>query len=227
MTANVKQKKQRNRKRPRSSANDKIGIILDLVSSEIFALKRNVSGPFSTHVSTDIANNSAAPQNADKNPLQPAEMTRLGCKTCANVADKLEHCKIAIIKIDALTHSALGHLHAANFGGKPRYDWARPLAINLANDHHRQHGKFPTMPFLHKEFCITLFRENPQLYIDKAGQGMSQSELEQLRRTPHWIQWRNKKIKPVSEKWVSNLLTYLKDRFRWEGSLYEPSRQDT
>jgi len=227
VTANVKQKKQRNRKRPRSSANDKIGIILDLISSEIFTLKRNVSGPSSPHVSTELENNSAALVDADKDSQQPVEMTQLSCKNCANAADKLEQYQLAIMEIDALTRSALGHFRAADLGGKPRYDWARPMAINLANDHYRKHGRFPTMRFLHEEFCIALFRENPQLYIDKAGQGISQSDLEQLRRTPHWIQWRDRKKKPVSEKWVSDLLTYLKGRFSWDGSLYEPSRQDS
>ena len=168
-----------------------------------------------------VRENSTATASTGKEVL-PSEQAALSqCETCYALMGKLEAYESAITKIDDMSLRALGHLEAVNLGGKPSYHWARSRAISIANGYYRTYNKFPTMRVLREEFCYQLFRENSQLYIDKASAGLSDSDLAQMSRTPHWIQWSKREKKPVSGRWVSELLTELKTHFQRTGSLHE------
>lgn len=210
---NIAKKKHRNRRRRPVTVTARALILFDLIRSEIAMLPRTGNsrsdGDSTSKTSTGIE------------VLLGEQAVLSQCKTCDVLIKKLKAYENAIIKIDDMSLRALGHLEAVNLGGKPSYQWARSRAISIANGYYRKYNKFPTMRVLRGEFCYQLFRENPQLYIDKASAGLSDSDLAQMSRTPHWIQWSKREKKPVSGRWVSELLTELKTHFQRTGTLHE------
>ena len=218
---NMAKKKKRNRGRRPIAVTARTLILFDLIRSEIAMLPRPGNSRSDGDSKKIVRENSTAIASSGKEVL-PSEQAALSqCETCYALMGKLEAYESAITKIDDMSRRALGHLEAVNLGGKPSYQWARTRAISIANGYYRTHRKFPTMRVLRKEFCYQLFQENPLLYIDKAGAGLSEADLAELSRTPHWIQWSEREKKPVSGRWISELLTELKTRLQRTGILYE------
>jgi hypothetical protein len=222
MTA-IANNKQRTRKRRQLTSHDRLLIVLYSIRSDIATLPRPPNRRLDGDSNKRVAESSAT-QKKSVGEVQSNEQSDIRqCKTCDSLIGKLEAYERIIAKIDKLSEAALLNVESASLGGKPGYDWARPGAISIANGYYKKHKKLPTMRFLRDEFCYQFFRENPQLYIDKAGTGMSESDLATLRRNPHWSQWRDKKEKPVSGRWVSALLTELSAHLKRTGTLYEAS----
>ena len=222
MTA-IAKNKQRTRKRRQLTRHDRLLVVLDSIRSHIATLPRP-PGRRLDGDSNKRAADSSATQKTSAGEAQSNEQSDIPqCKTCDSLIGKLEAYESIIARIDKLSEAALLNVESASLGGKPGYDWARLRAISIANGYYKKHKKFPTMRVLREEFHYQFFRENPQLYIDKAGTGMSQSDLATLRRNPHWPQWCNKKEKPVSGRWMSALLTELSAHLKRTGTLYEAS----
>jgi hypothetical protein len=222
MTA-IAKNKQRTRKRRQLTSHDRLLIVLYSIRSDIATLPRPPNRRLDGDSNKGVSGSSAT-QKKSVGEVQSNEQSDIRqCKTFDSLIGKLEAYERIIAKIDKLSEAALLNVESASLGGKPGYDWARPGAISIANGYYKKHKKLPTMRLLRDEFCYQFFRENPQLYIDKAGTGMSESDLATLRRNPHWSHWRDKKEKPVSGRWVSALLTELSAHLKRTGTLYEAS----
>ena len=222
MTA-IAKNKQRTRKRRQLTSHDRLLIVLYSIRSDIATLPRPSNRRLDGDSNKRVADSSATQKKSAGEVQSNEQSDILQCKTCDRLIGKLEAYESIIAKIDTLSEAALANVESASLGGKPGYEWARPRAISIANGYYKIHNKFPTMRVLREEFHYQFFRENPQLYIDKAGTGMSESDLATLRRNPHWPQWRNKNEKPVSGRWMSALLTELRAHLKRTGTLYEAS----
>jgi hypothetical protein len=222
MTATVKNK-QRTRKRRQLTRHDRLLVVLDSIRSDIATLPRPPNRRLDGDSNKRVAGGSATQKKSAGEVQSNEQSDILQYKTCDSLIGKLEAYERIIAKIDKLSEAALLNVESASLGGKPGYDWARQGAISIANGYYKKHKKFPTMRVLREEFHYQFFRENPQLYIDKAGTRMSESDLVTLRRNPHWPQWCNKKEKPVSGRWMSALLTELRAYRKRTGTLCEAS----
>jgi hypothetical protein len=212
------QKKQRSRQRQKPTTNDKIQLVLDLIKSEIFMLPRPGKNRADGALNQSAVKSSESYATSEKYEQPTEKLFPEPCTTCSVLIEKLEAYEHAIAEIESISIAASAHFNGVNFGRVSRDDWVWEEGVKMVEEHYQKSKKFPTMEELHKSFYERLFYKDPDRYTKKVGQNMQISVFREKAFNPQWSYWNNQQ-KPVTKRWLSHLLTELKRRHRFTGSL--------
>jgi hypothetical protein len=122
---------------------------------------------------------------------------------------RLEAYEAVIEKVDRIAHHGLTIFDNVDVGGRRPDVVTAKMAQEIAIDHRRQKGEFPSARSLHDLVCESLFKTDPQGYIDSVKHRMKPEEVAQNRSDPAWWYWK-KCPRPHSQKLMHNILVDLR-----------------
>ncbi len=209
--------KRRNKKRLKLTTNDKTILFFELIRSEIFSLPRPIYKRDKVTTMKEVNQSGVVKEYACKHTQKDSQSDQIDCKTCDILIEKLEAYESVVEKIDQMSKAGLVYFGQVDVGGKPREDWVRVEAIEMAQEQYQSQQRLKSAKNFHNELCYRLFEKNPGLYVEKASQNILDSVYRDNSFNPQWSFWKNQP-KPISNRWVSQFLTECRSHINRHGS---------